>query len=266
MSTTKTGTEVVLYDVQDRVATITLNRPDRGNAWNREMGAAFAGGLERATHDPDVRAVVVTGAGRSFCVGADMSLLESIGGGEAVVGDETRVLPTAIIDVPKPVVAAINGAAAGLGLVIALCCDVRMAAGGVKFTSAFVRRGLIAEYGSAWLLPRLIGTARALDVLLSGRVFMSEEAAAMGLVNQVLPADRLLDAVRAYAQDLAANCPPGTMAVIKRQVYGAWDLPLGQAVTEAIRLMEESLTTEDFREGVASYVEQRPPTFRPLDA
>ncbi len=258
------STETVLYSVAEGVATITLNRPDRLNAWTREMGEGWSSALERAAKDPEVRAVIVTGAGKGFCAGADMSLLESIGGGAAVVGEERRVLPTEAIEVPKPVIAAVNGACAGLGLVVALCCDVRFAAAGAKFTSAFARRGLIAEYGSSWLLPRLVGTARALDILLSARVFLAEEALEMGLVNRVVPPDQVVLAATAYARDLAANCPPGSMAVIKRQVYGHSATDLETAVQESIKLMEESLTTEDFKEGVASYVEQRPPRFLPL--
>ena len=258
------STEPVVYGVAERVATITLNRPDRLNAWTREMGEGWSSALEQAARDPEVRALVVTGAGKGFCAGAYISLLESIGGGAAVVGEERRVLPTEAIEVPKPVIAAVNGSCAGLGLVIALCCDLRFAASGAKFTSAFARRGLIAEYGSSWLLPRLVGTARALDVLLSARVFLAEEALEMGLVNRVVPADQVLEAATAYARDLAANCPPGSMAVIKRQVYGHAATDLETAVRESIKLMEESLETEDFKEGVASYVEQRPPRFRPL--
>jgi enoyl-CoA hydratase/carnithine racemase len=258
------STEPVLYAVADGVATITLNRPDRLNAWTREMGEGWSSSLRQAAQDPEVRAVVVTGAGKGFCAGADISLLETIGGGAAVVGEERRVLPTEAIEVPKPVVAAVNGSCAGLGLVVALCCDVRFAAAGAKFTSAFVRRGLIAEYGSSWLLPRLVGTARALDILLSGRVFLAEEALEMGLVNRVVPGDQVVEAATAYARDLAANCPPGSMAVIKRQVYGHAATDLETAVRESIKLMEESLETEDFKEGVASYVEQRAPRFRPL--
>ncbi|HEX6351327.1 MAG TPA: enoyl-CoA hydratase [Candidatus Dormibacteraeota bacterium] len=258
------STEPVLYGVAEGVATITLNRPDRLNAWTREMGEGWSSALEQAARDPEVRAVVVTGAGKGFCAGADISLLESIGGGAAVVGEERRVLPTEAIEVPKPVIAAVNGSCAGLGLVIALCCDLRFAASGAKFTSAFARRGLIAEYGSSWLLPRLVGTARALDILLSARVFLAEEALEMGLVNRVVPGDQVLGAATAYARDLAANCPPGSMAVIKRQVYGHASTDLQTAVRESIKLMEESLETEDFKEGVASYVEQRPPRFRPL--
>ncbi len=264
MSSTEMSAAPVLYTASRGIATITLNRPDRLNAWTREMGVAYSDALQRASRDPEVRVVVVTGAGRGFCAGADMSLLRSIGGGAAVVGEERQVLPTETLGVPKPVIAAVNGACAGLGLVVALTCDIRFAAAGAKFTTAFVRRGLIAEYGSAWLLPRLIGTARALDILLSGRVFIAEEACELGLVNRVHPPERLMDEVMAYARDMAENCPPGAMAVIKRQVYQGLDEPLEAALRDAIRKMEESLTTEDFREGVAAFVEQRPPRFRPL--
>jgi len=256
--------EPVLYEVAERVATLTLNRPERLNAWTRDMGVLFYELLQRAAEDPEVRAIVVTGAGRGFCAGADMELLQSIGGGSAVVGEQATLYPSHMLQIPKPIIAAVNGPAAGLGFVIAVMCDLRFAAAGAKLTTAFVRRGLIAEYGSSWLLPRLVGTARALDILLSGRVFLAEEALEMGLVNRVLPGDQLVEGATAYARDLAANCPPGSMAVIKRQVYRHAATDLDTAVNESIKLMEESLETEDFKEGVASYLEQRAPRFRPL--
>jgi enoyl-CoA hydratase/carnithine racemase len=263
---TEIGSEVVLYETTDTgVATITLNRPDRLNAWTQQMSAGFFEALERASGDQAVRAIVVTGAGRGFCAGADMDLLQSVGGGDAVVGEVTWV-PTRMLDVPKPIIAAINGACAGYGLVVALMCDIRFAATGAKFTSSFVRRGLIAEYGSSWLLPRLIGVAGALDVLLSGRVFLAEEAERMGLVNRALPADGVLREASRYAQDLAANCSPASMAVIKRQVYSHLNVSLKHALEESMRLMDESLRGDDFREGVASYLEQRPPSFRPPES
>ena len=262
---TEIGGEVVRYESTEGVATLTLNRPDRLNAWTPEMSVRFFAGLERAAGDPEVRAIVVTGAGRGFCAGADMELLQSVGGGEASVG-EVRWVPTRMLEIPKPVIGAINGACAGYGLVVALMCDIRFAAAGAKFTSSFVRRGLIAEYGISWLLPRLVGTARALDVLLSGRVFLAEEAGEMGLVNRVVAPEAVLAEAQAYARDLAANCSPASMAVIKRQVYGHLDGQLGAAVDDSLRLMEQSLTTDDFREGVASYVEQRPPRFGPPTA
>ena len=166
--------------------------------------------------------------------------------------------------IPKVVVAAVNGACAGVGLVQALCCDVRFAAAGAKWTTAFSRRGLVAEYGLAWLLPRLVGTSRALDLLMSGRVFTSEEAADLGLVSRVVPAADVLAEAKAYARHLAASCSPASMAVMKRQVYDAWELPLAEALTQANQLMVQSLAGPDFVEGVQSYVDRRPPAFSPL--
>jgi enoyl-CoA hydratase/carnithine racemase len=262
---TEIESEVVRYESAGGVTTITLNRPDRLNAWTPEMSVQYFAALERATADPDTRAVVVTGAGRGFCAGADMDLLQSVGGGEASVGEVSWV-PTRMLDVPKPIIGAVNGPCAGYGFVIALMCDIRFAATGAKFTSAFVRRGLIAEYGISWLLPRLAGTARALDVLLSGRVFGAEEAKEIGLVNWVAAPEAVLADAQAYARDLAENCSPTSMAIIKRQVYGHLDRDLPTALEESVRLMHESLTTDDFREGVASYLEQRPPKFRPPSA
>ena len=148
---------------------------------------------------------------------------------------------------------------------IAACCDLRFAAAGAKFTSAFPRRGLIAEYGIAWMLPRLVGQARALDILLSGRVFLAEEAAEMGLVNRVVSPDALLAETVAYAKDMAANCSPRSLAVIKSQVYRDLGGDLETAVADSLGLMADSLQTADFREGVASYLEQRVPRFEPLE-
>jgi enoyl-CoA hydratase/carnithine racemase len=265
MATTPVGSEVVLYEVAGGVATITLNRPDRLNAWTQAMGEQYFDSLDRAAADPEVRAIVVTGAGRGFCAGADMDMLKSIGGGDAVVGSERRRFPSHTLDIPKPVIAAVNGPCAGFGLVVALMCDIRFAAAGAKFTSAFVRRGLIAEYGSAWLLPRLIGPGRALDVLLSGRVFLAEEALQMGIVNQVAPGEKLLQEAGAYARDLAENCSPWSMAQIKRQVYGDLDRDFRGALDSALELMATSLQGADFKEGVDSFLEQRPPHFRTLE-
>src|SRR5919201_1350315 len=247
----------VLYEAADGVATVTLNRPDRLNAWTRELGARFYELVERAAEDPEVRAIVVTGAGRGFCAGADMELLQSIGGGSAVVGERQELYPDHLLGIPKPIIAAINGPAAGLGFVVALMCDIRFAAAGAKLTTAFVRRGLIAEYASAWILPRLIGPSAALDLLLSGRVILAEEAREMGLVNPVCQPETVLEEALAYAQDLAANCSPRSMAVIKSQVYLDLDADLPHALDRALREMEASLQTDDFKEGVASYVEQR---------
>ncbi len=253
--------DVVLSENRDGVLLLTLNRPDRLNAWTPEMETRYFGLLEQANDDPAVRAIVVTGAGRGFCAGADMEKLQAVGTGQAF-GDSGKP-QTFPLTIEKPILAAINGACAGLGLVQALMCDVRFAAAGAKFTTAFVRRGLVAEHGSSWLLPRLVGHAHALDLLLSGRVLLAEEAAAIGLVNRVVEPAALVETALGYARDLAVSCSPAAMATIKRQVYRHYELDLDAAMKETNRLMAASLKEPDFREGVASFVEKRPPRFAP---
>jgi len=256
--------EVVLFEVDRGVATVTLNRPDRLNAWTGELEHAYFAALDECAARDDVRAVVVTGAGRGFCAGADMDDLEAIGSNGGRGAQHDRRPQTFPLTVPKPIVAAINGACAGIGLVQALMCDVRFANAEAKFTTAFARRGLVAEHGISWILPRLVGPARALDLLLSGRVVLGEEAAQLGLVNRALPPDRVLDEALAYARELATLCAPSSMAAMKRQVYAALDQDLATALEEANGLMAASLQADDFREGVRSFVERRPPNFAPL--
>lgn len=261
-----TASDLVLRHVEaNGVAVVTLNNPDRLNAWSSAMSSAFFARLEECRHDPGTRVVVITGAGRGFCPGADMDALNQIranpagGAGPATGGGRFSDL----LDFPKPIIAAINGAAAGVGLVMALFCDLRFAASGVKMTTAFSRRGLIAEYGSSWMLPKLIGLPRALDLLLSGRVVTAEEALAMGLVNGVVPGDELMAHVMAYAGDLAENGCPTSWAIMKKQVYGDWDVDADTSTTAAIHLMNESVRRQDFQEGVQSYLDKRPPQFAP---
>jgi enoyl-CoA hydratase/carnithine racemase len=258
--------EVVQRSIDEGVAVLTLNRPDRLNAWTSEMQRAYFDLLEEAGADDDVRAIVVTGAGRGFCAGADMEVLQDVGDGnlEAAASRADARPQATPLGIPKPVIAAINGACAGIGLVQALMCDIRFAAADAKFTTAFARRGLVAEHGISWMLPRLIGPARALDLLMSGRVFLGEEAAQLGLVNRALPRESVLDEALAYARDLATNCAPSSMAAMKRQVYADLERPLTEAVDEANALMGESLQAPDFVEGVTSFVEKRPPRFAPL--
>lgn len=253
-------TDLVLYDAADGIATITLNRPDRLNAWTSSLGTAYFDCLDKAADDPGVKVIVVTGAGRGFCAGADMDMLQGIGEAGEEQSSETRP-HTHATAVPKPVIAAINGACAGLGLVHAAMADLRFAAAGAKFTTAFSRRGLVAEHGVSWVLPRLVGPSVALDLLMSGRVFLAEEARKLGFVNQVVAADVLMETVRAYALDLAANVASTSMAVIKQQVWGHYDLSLDAALTETNELMARSLQRADFTEGVASFVEKRSPQF-----
>jgi enoyl-CoA hydratase/carnithine racemase len=225
----------VLYQVDDGVAVITLNRPERMNAWTPPMQVQYFDFLDEASASRDVAAVVLTGAGRGFCPGADMDYLRNIGEGGSRPEDPRPM--TFPLGVPKPMIAAVNGACAGLGLVHALMCDLRFAADGAKWTTAFARRGLVAEHGISWLLPRIVGTTRALDLLLSGRVFTSQEAYQLGVANHVLPAAEVLPAAVAYAKDLAANCSPASLAAIKRQVYHDATVDLETARKEGNRLI-----------------------------
>lgn len=257
--------EVVQIHIEDGVALLTLNRPERLNAWTFEMEQAYFGLLDRCAESAEVRAIVLTGAGRGFCAGADMQDLQAIGAGavdaEAVRERRPQTFP---LTVPKPIIAAINGPCAGIGLVQALMCDVRLAAEGAKLTTAFARRGLIAEHGISWMLPRLVGPARALDLLLSARVVLAQEAQELGLVNRAVAPERLLEEALGYARELAVSCSPSSMATIKRQVYEALQQSLGDALEDADRLMLESFTAPDFAEGVASFLERRDPRFAPV--
>ncbi len=261
--------EVVLIDVQDGVAVLTLNRPDRLNAWTGEMQVRYLDLLTLCAADEDVRAIVVTGAGRGFCAGADMQNLQAIASQDAsgVTTAEHDSRPmTFPLTICKPIIAAINGPCAGLGLVQALLCDLRFAAQSAKLTTAFARRGLVAEHGISWILPRLVGQARALDLLLSGRVVLGSEAAAIGLVNQAVPDGSVLEQATAYARMLATESSPASMATMKRQVYADYGRDLDDALAEANRLMFESFTAPDLAEGVQSFLERRPPQFAPLSA
>lgn len=260
----------VLYERRDTgVAVLTLNRPERMNGWGGGLAAGFYALLDRADADPQVRAIVVTGKGRAFCVGADMGDLSSIEGastdGETdvstMVGDRH---PHFVATLRKPVIAAVNGACAGIGLTQALMCDVRFAAAGAKFTTSFARRGLIAEYGISWILPRIVGWGTAMDLLLSGRVLLAEEAAALGLVNEVVAPEDLLDRAIGYAEDIAANCAPSSLAVIKQQVYADSMRDVFEASDHAEKLMHESMRRPDFIEGITAFFEKRTPNFPPL--
>jgi len=267
----------ILYEVEDPIATLTLNRPAVLNAWTDRMGAEVRHAFARAEADARVVAIVLTGAGRGFCSGADLKKLQGISAGEGLgieippeleadpgdpeLGPDFRGTYTYPMSIRKPVIAAINGVVAGMAVPIAAACDLRFASDRASFTTAFSRRGLVAEWGIAWLLGRLVGPAHALDLLFSARRLDAAEAERIGLVNRVVPHDELLPFVRAYAQDLAANCSPASMAVMKRQVYQQLHAALGPSEREAVQLMLESFKRPDFREGVGSFLEKRPPRF-----
>jgi len=270
------ATSEILYNVSRRVATITLNRPDKLNAWTRNMEAEVREAMREAAADDSVRVIVLTGAGRGFCAGADMSLLQDVverrvhplpesGQSAQSNGSEGRAdfqrQYSYFPGIPKPIIGAINGPAVGLGLIIAMFCDVRLASEEARFGTAFARRGLIAEYGLAWLLPRIVGHANAMDLLLSGRVIPAAEALRIGLVNRLIPQDKFMDEVNAYANDIAEGVSPRSTRVIKRQVYEAMFQTLGEALDTASEEMRASLQCEDFKEGVAHFVEKRAPAF-----
>ena len=266
-----------LYQVADRVATVTLNRAEKLNAWTAVMEQEVRSAIEEAERDEDVRVIVLTGAGRGFCAGADMSLLSGVatrGVDEATkesalqagaqregVRPDFQKKYSYFPAIEKPVIAAINGPIVGLGLVIALYADLRWASDSARFSTTFARRGLIAEYGMAWTLPRLVGHANALDLLFSARTIDAAEALRMGLVNQVFPQDTFLDKVRELARDLASNVSPRSLRVIKRQVYDAMFQTLAEAFETSEREMLASLQSADFKEGVAHFLEKRPPAF-----
>jgi enoyl-CoA hydratase/carnithine racemase len=261
-----TGSDLVLSDVRDGVATLTLHAPERRNAWSLEMEHRYFELLDGAAADDDVRAIVLTGAGTSFCPGLDTSRLAAgaAGGGLQLAGRRSQHFA---LTVPKPMIAAINGACAGIGLVQALVCDVRFVSKGARLSTAYARRGLPAEYGMSWLLPRLIGTERALDLLLSARTFTGEEAVALGVASRLCEPDDVLPAAVAYAQELARFCSPRSMAVIRRQVWG--DLSRDYSDANAVWLdamRHGNVDNPDFVEGVESFVERREPRFAPLPA
>jgi enoyl-CoA hydratase/carnithine racemase len=269
-----------LYNVADRVAMITLNRPDKLNAWTAVMEGEVRAAIGEAERDGGVRVIILTGAGRGFCAGADISLLSSVAEqgidkkrrAQALKNTNVRKVKGVRPDfqrkysyfpaLSKPVIAAINGPVVGLGLVISLYCDLRFASDTARFGTAFARRGLIAEYGMAWMLPRLVGVPNALDLLFSARMIDAAEALRMGLVNQVYPQDVFMDKVREYARDLASGVSPRSMRVIKRQIYDAMFQTLEETFAISEREMIASLLSDDFKEGVAHFLEKRAPNFQ----
>jgi enoyl-CoA hydratase/carnithine racemase len=271
------------YEVGDGVGVVTLSRPDRLNAWTARMEQELRWAMATADDDPDVRVLVLTGAGRGFCAGADSQALDGLAAGARygeVLGRPPSEIPEVspgagvrpdfehgfswLLGLRKPVIAAVNGAAAGVGFVLACFADIRFAAAGAKLTTSFARLGLPAEHGVSWLLPRLVGAGRAADMLFSSRVVLAEEAAEWGLVNAVHPPDELLSATLDYAKRMAAECSPSSLLAMKRQLWADLLGALGPSAADAVDRFRRMAAEPDFKEGVAALVEKRPPQFPPL--
>lgn len=267
----------IRYHVDDPVAVITMNRPDALNAFTVRMLAEIRHALAEAERDPAVVGIVLTGAGRGFCAGMDMNALDSMssGGGEREdlsaldadpgdpdLGDDFQVTYGYLLSIRKPIIAAVNGACAGLGFVYALLSDMRFVDRNAKFTTAFSQRGLIAEHGASWILPRLIGAGRALDLLWSARKFDGEEAYRLGLAERLCEPGECVDQAIDYVKELAAVASPTSLRIMKAQVYRHLNMGLGESMRESNEWMATSLKRDDFREGVRSFIERRPPAFK----
>ena len=263
------------YEVDGAAAIITLNRPEKLNAWTGVMENECRDALQRADADRAVRAVILTGAGRGFCAGADMTHLNTIAD-DGATGDEGGGAAPGSMQAKfeqhyafpwrtqKPTIGAINGPAVGLGLVVALYCDMRFASESARFGTAFTALGLIAEHGMSWLLPRMIGTSNAFDLLYSARVIGAEEAQRMGLVSRLYPPEALLPAAKEYVEYLASHVSPRAMRITKKLVYEAAFTDLATAVQAANTEMAGSFTAPDFKEGLDAFAEKRLPRFEPI--
>lgn len=250
------------YEVEESVGIVTLNRPHALNAWTPRLGAELRTALRAAEDDPSVVGIVITGAGRGFCAGADVA---EIGRAEADPdgADDPALDPCLYFrSIPKPVVAAINGPAAGMGLAIALACDIRFASTSAVLTTSFAHRGLAAEFGVSWLLPRLVGPSVALDLLFTARKVDAQEAERLGLVNAVVTGDGLMSRAVDFVRQLARDSSPRSMGVMKAQVYRDLESGLESAVARAAQLTAASHGHPDFAEGIRSYVERRPAQFQ----
>ena len=251
--------DTVLYDVTDGIATVTLNRPEAMNAWTPRLSDDLGIAMGAADADDEVRVVIVTGAGRAFCAGADLSDGESgfLGGRP---GDDTRprLLPH---HVRKPVIAAINGHAVGVGITYPMLCDIRVASETAKIQYALVRRGILPELGSHALLPRVLGFSRAADLLLTGRMVLGAEAETLGLVSRALPADQVLAAAREIAEDIVANVAPVSVAVAKQLMWQGISMSVDEMIAAEGRLIPRMAAMPDSAEGVRAFFEKRRPNW-----
>src|ERR1700722_5232308 len=253
----------ITYEVANLVAAITLNRPDKLNAWTQKMEEELGAAVRAAAADDQVRAIILTGAGKGFCAGADMSLLSAISQESAQTAGRFLVdrKHAWFLSVPKPIIAAVNGPAVGLGFIVPLYCDFRFASEKARFSVIFSKRGLVAEYGLAWILPRIVGTGNAIELMFTSKMVDASEALRMGLVTRVLPEENFLGAVQEFASEMAANVSPRSLRVMKRQIYTGLLQNLGEAYDESLEEMRGSFGTEDFKEGVAHFIEKRAAAF-----
>jgi enoyl-CoA hydratase/carnithine racemase len=269
----------IVYSVEDPVAIISMNRPDQLNAITGRMQAELKHALAAAEQDPSVVGIILTGEGRGFCAGADMAGLEATASGGAGggredlsefaaevgnpdMGPDFQVTFSYLLSVSKPLIAAVNGPCAGLGFVFASLADMRFVERQAKMTTAFSQRGLIAEHGSSWILPRMIGPSNALDLLWSARKFLGEEAKELGWSQRLVEQGESVREATNYIKELAQAVSPTSLKVIKAQVYRHLNMPLGDSMRETNKWMAESLKQDDFKEGVSSFLEKRLPEFK----
>jgi len=267
----------ILYAVENHIATITMHRPDRMNAMTNRMNGEIRQAVMTASDDSDVRAIIITGAGRGFCAGADVARLSATASGAEGEGVDLPVhgaipggldLPDGfdakyayLATCPKPLIAAINGPAIGVGLVIAIYCDIRFASDTVKFSTAFAKRGLVPEYGMAWLLPKIIGPSKTMDLIYTSRMLLAAEAKDIGLVDYLAPSQDLMNKVYDFARTIVTDVSPRSTRVAKQLVYRGLSQEIDSAVGEAIAATEAALKSDDFKEGIAAWQEKRPPAF-----
>jgi enoyl-CoA hydratase/carnithine racemase len=265
----------VLYDVSEHVATITLNAPERMNTISGAMLDSISARLLEADHDAHVRCIVLTGAGRAFCAGLDLGaqMAEQAGAASGSLGglgsldtnpgefDLRNAPPIVLHGIDTPTVCALNGGAAGYGLDLALGCDVRIASDTAKLNPGFAKRGILPESGGTWLLPRMVGYAKAAEIAFTGRTLTATEALELGLVNRVVPSAELPDAAREFAAEIAANAPLAVRA-IKRMMRAAETETFEQNVHHVFLQLLPLLRTKDFAEGVAAFMEKREPEFQ----